>query len=84
MVEAEFLGGHGRLLHAADTTVGNDAFDRAAVGIAQLPGVELGYTPGHIHRSLLQRFADTAPAPVDHGTNSDAGFQGFQVHIFQV
>ena len=71
VVVAEFVGRGGRFGHAADRRVGDDTFDRSAVGIAQLRGVEFRDAQGHAHRHLFEGFADTAAAAVDDRTDTD-------------
>jgi len=69
----EFLRARGRLSHAADAAVGDDAFHGLAVRIKQIGGNQFGGGLGHVHRLFFERFADAAEPAVNGGAEADFG-----------
>ena len=61
----------GRFIDAADGGVGDDAFDRFAVGVAQRAADEFRSGLRHVHRLDLKGFTDPFAAAVDGGADSD-------------
>ena len=61
----------GRLGHAADTSVGDDAFDRRAACVTYVFRNQFGDGLGHAHRLVFQRFTHALATSVDGRPNAD-------------
>jgi hypothetical protein len=56
---------------ATDAGVGDHAFDRRAVRIAQLRGEKRGHRHGLLHGAFFQRLTDAAKPAINGRTNAD-------------
>ena len=67
----ELLMRHGRFRHPADAGIGDHAFHRKAVGLAQILRDDPGRSLGHLHGLVFQAFPHTSEPAVDGRADTD-------------
>ncbi len=81
----ELVRGLGRLGHAADARVRDDALHGLAVGVAEVGREEAGYRLRQGHRLAFQRLPDAVAAAIDRGTDADPReiWNGRRCHVLK-